>query len=254
MRNYLAAECYKVFRRKYLYLTLLVVLALEGLMVWGFWFTWSNGNTGMDFYSAVVMIPMMLSIGLYATILTGDMVFSEQYKHNTLKNEVSYGLSRARIYLGKLAVSTLVAVIAAAVMVGLYLAGCWVLLPHNEFDRLALEAVGHGLAGALPLWLGGQGVVLACYFLVRNTTLAAFTAVGLLGVLPPILQLCGILIHPAFETVRQFMPAVMLERLSANALWQFQWAYVGQCWIVGMAVLAGATAVGLLAFRDKEIR
>ena len=27
MRNYLAAECYKVFRRKYLYLTLLVVLA-----------------------------------------------------------------------------------------------------------------------------------------------------------------------------------------------------------------------------------
>ena len=131
MRNYLAAECYKVFRRKYLYLTLLVVLALEGLMLWGFWFTWSNGNTQMDFYSAVIMIPMMLSIGLYATILTGDMVFSEQYKHNTLKNEVSYGLSRVRIYLGKLAVATPVALLAAGAMVAPYMAGCSVLpAPH----------------------------------------------------------------------------------------------------------------------------
>ena len=251
MRNYLAAECYKVFHRKYLYLTLLVVLALEGLMVWGCWFTSSNGNAGMDFHSAIITLVMLMSIGLYATILTGDMVFSEQHKHNTLKNEVAYGLPRGRIYLGKLAVSTLVAVVAAAVMLGFYMLGCWILLPHNEFDQLALEAVGYALAGSLPLWLGGQGVVLACYFLVRSSTMAAFLAVGLLGVVPPIFQLCGILIHPVFETIRQFMPAVMLERLSANA---FQWDYVGQCWLVGMVVLVGATAVGLLAFRKKEIR
>ena len=251
MRNYLAAECYKVFRRKYLYLTLLVVLALEGLMLWGFWFTWSNGNTQMDFYSAVIMIPMMLSVGLYATILTGDMVFSEQYKHNTLKNEVSYGLSRVGIYLGKLAVATLVALLAAAVMAGLYLAGCWVLLPHNELDQTGLALVGYTLAGALPLWLGAQGVVLACYFLVRNTTLAAFVAVALLGVVPSILQLCGLLIHPTFEMIRQFMPAVMLEQLH---LYAFRWDYVGRCWMVGLAVLAGSLLVGLLAFRTKEIR
>lgn len=251
MRNYLAAECYKVFRRKYLYLTLLVVLALEGLMLWGFWFTWSNGNTQMDFYSAVIMIPMMLSIGLYATILTGDMVFSEQYKHNTLKNEVSYGVSRVRIYLGKLAVSTLVALLAAVVMVALYMAGCWVLLPHNELDQTGLQLVGYTLVGALPLWLGTQGVALACYFLVRNTTLAAFVAVALLGVVPSILQLCGLLIHPTFEMIRQFMPAVMLEQLYIYA---FQWDYVGRCWIVGMVVLVGSILVGLLAFRKKEIR
>ena len=32
MRNYLTAECYKVFLRKYFYLTLLAVLVLEGLL------------------------------------------------------------------------------------------------------------------------------------------------------------------------------------------------------------------------------
>ncbi len=251
MRNYLAAECYKVFRRKYFYLSLVVVLALEGLMLWGCWFTWSNGNTNMDFYSAAVIVVMMMSVGLYAPILTGDMVFSEQYKHNTLKNEVAYGIPRRRIYLGKLLVATLVALIAAAVMVAVYVGGCWVLLPHNQSDQLALAAIGYTLAGSLPLWLGAQGLVLACYFLVRNTTLAAFVAVALLGVVPPILQLCGLLIHPIFETVRQFMPAVMLDGLRSHA---FQWDYVGQCWIVGLVLLVGATVAGALAFQKKEIR
>lgn len=250
MRNYLAAECYKVFRRKYPYLTLLVVLALEGLMLWGYWFTWANGNTGMDFYSAAITVVMLMSIGLYATVVTGDMVFSEQHKYNTLKNEVAYGLPRVRIYLGKLLVSALVSLIGAVVMVGFYLVGCWILLPHGASDQAALEAIGYVLSGALPLWLGAQGVVLAAYFLVRNTTMAAFLAVALLGVLPSILQLCGLLIHPAFETIRQFMPAVMLENLRDQA---FQWDYVGQCWAVGLAFLVVSTVVGILTFQKEEI-
>ncbi|MEQ2455721.1 ABC transporter permease [Flavonifractor hominis] len=251
MRNYLAAECYKVFRRKYFYLTLLVVLALEGVLLWGCWLSSTWGNAGMDFYSAATMVSVMLSIGAYATILTCDMVFSEQYKQNTLKNEVAYGLPRVRIYLGKLAVATLVSILAAAVMLALYVAGCWLLLPHNELDGVAMTLNGYVLAGAFPLWLGAQGITMACYFLVRNTTLAAFVSVGLLGVLPAILQGLGLLFHPVFETVRQIMPTVMLETLPNRA---FQMDYVGMCWLVGVALLILSTAVGLTAFQKKEIR
>ena len=250
MRNYLAAECYKVFHRKYPYIAILVVLAMEGLILWGCWFTWSNGNTGMDFYSAVITLVMLMSVGLYATILTGDMVFSEQHKHNTLKNEVAYGLPRVRIYLGKLAVATLVSLLAAVVMLGFYVAGCWVLLPHSASDQMVMSAVWYTLAGSLPLWLGGQGLVLACYFMVRNSTIAAFAAVGLLGILPPVLQLCGLLIHPVFGSIRQFMPAVMLDALYTHA---YQWDYVGRCWLVGMILLVGATLVGIATFQKKEI-
>ena len=96
MRNYLAAECYKTFRRKYFYIILAVCLGLEAVLLWGYWTTWKWGNSNVDFYSTAIMVPFMLSIGLYATIVTGDIVFSEQYKNNTLKNEVSYGLSRGR--------------------------------------------------------------------------------------------------------------------------------------------------------------
>ena len=49
------------------------------------------------------------------------------------------------------------------------------------------------------------------------------------------------------------MPSTMLEILVSAAA-GFQWNYVGLCWAVELAWLAGAVAVGLLAFRKKEIK
>ena len=156
MRNYLAAECYKTFRRKYFYIILAVCLGLEAVLLWGYWTTWKWGNSNVDFYSTAIMVPFMLSIGLYATIVTGDIVFSEQYKNNTLKNEVSYGLSRGRIYLGKLLVSTGIAVLAAVVMMGFYLGLCWVLFPHTELDGMAGSSSATAWRGRFPCGLAAR--------------------------------------------------------------------------------------------------
>ena len=41
---------------------------------------------------------MGMPVGLYLVAVGGDAVFSEQYKYNTLKNEVSYGLTRVQVY------------------------------------------------------------------------------------------------------------------------------------------------------------
>ncbi|MBM6869247.1 ABC transporter permease subunit [Pseudoflavonifractor phocaeensis] len=251
MRNYLSAECYKVFHRSYFYVTLLVCLALEGLLLWGSWLTLQWGNASIDFCSTALMIPVLLGVGMYATLLTADMVFSDQYKYNTMKNEVSYGLSRTRIYVGKLLVSLLVSLVAAAVMVGFYLLGCWVLYPHNELDQGALSLIGYTLSGALPLWFGAQAVSIFCYFHVRSSTVAAFAAVGILGVLPSVLQAFGLLFHPVFEVMRQFTPSFMLDNLKNMA---FDGSYLGLCWASGLVWCAVFTAAGLALFRKKEIR
>ena len=54
MRNYLAAECYKTFRRKYFYIILAVCLGLEAVLLWGYWTTWKWGNSNVDFYSCLL--------------------------------------------------------------------------------------------------------------------------------------------------------------------------------------------------------
>ena len=64
-------------------------------------------------------------------------------------------------------------------------------------------------------------------------------------------QMLGLLIHPAFETVRQLMPVVMLENLPNLA---FQWEYAGRCWLVGLGLLLLSIGIGLAAFDKKEVR
>ena len=251
MRNYLSAECFKTFHRKYFYAALGVCLVLEAVLLWGYWLTLNWGNPTVNFSYAATTVSFLLSMGLYATLITGDVVFSDQYKNDTLKNEVSYGLPRARIYLGKLGVSILVALIAAVVMLAFYVVGCWFLFPHDAQDAQGWSLMGYCLAGALPLWLAAQAVVIACYFLVGSATVAAFLAVGILGVIPSVLQAFGLLFHPVFEMLRQFTPSVMLDSLRNMA---FDGGYLGLCWLVGLLWFAAATALGLFLFQRKEIR
>ena len=251
MRSYLAAECFKASRRLYLYLTLAVCLLGEGVLLLGSWLSLHWGNSSISFASTARMVAMILTFGLYATLITVDIVFSDQYKHNTLKNEVSYGLPRVRIYFGKLLVATGVSLGACAVLLGFYLGGCWLLFPHSELDEPAWSLIGYCLAGALPLWLGGEALVTTVYFLMRSNTAAAFLSIGILAVVPAVLQVLGLLIHPFFEIIRQFFPTVMLDTLHAVA---FDWNYVGLCWLVGVAWCLASTAAGIALFRRKEIR
>ena len=102
----------------------------------------------------LTVLLYLLPFGYYATAVTGDIVFSEQYKHNTLKNEVAYGLPRLRIYFGKLLASTLLALAACAVLVLWYGLLCGVLLPGDGAMLNAWRTVGFGLLTALPVWLG----------------------------------------------------------------------------------------------------
>lgn len=155
MVNYIRAEFYKVFRRRYTWITLVVLLALEALMVAGWMFTNSHGNH-VDFYTGAGMLCVMLALGFYATLLTCDMVFADQYKNGTMKNEVSFGIPRTRIYLGKFLVSLAVSLLFMAVMAAFYLGLCYLALFHDpEADAVAMQMVGYCLLTALPLWVGG---------------------------------------------------------------------------------------------------
>ena len=140
---------------------------------------------------------------------------------------------------------------ACVILLGTYVGLCWLLFPHGEEDGLVWQILGYCLAGAFPLWLGGQGLVMACYFLINSNNAAAFTSIGIMAVVPTVFRVLGLTVHPVFEMIRQFMPTFMVENLR-NSL--FDWGYVGLCWAVGMVWLAASTLAGLAVFKKKEIR
>ena len=151
MLNYISAELYKVRRRKSTWALLALLLGLESLYILLF----AHGEC----YELLNAFVTTLTLGLPMALLLSALVCSDMGRSGTLKNELSAGLPRSRIYLGKLLSALIVALIALALVVGLCLAAGGLLFRHSDpaQDRAALAVVGYCLAAALPLWVGGAG-------------------------------------------------------------------------------------------------
>ena len=249
MLNYLKAECYKVARRKYTYIFLLLILLGEGLVLFSTWFVNAHG-AGNSFSTVVSILTLMLMIGMFLVIVVCDIVFSDQYKHNTLKNEVSFGIPRARIYMGKALASLLVALVMMAVLVLFFLGGAYLLMPMDEYADVALVELGLVLAGILPLWIGALSVTMMLFLLVRSNVMAAFAAVGVIGLLPSALQMMSVLTGSSvFARLRGFCLMAPLDSMYELAsVPGMRWA-----WILGMSWTVISTVVGLILFQRREI-
>lgn len=259
MLNYIRAEIYKLLRRPYTYITLAILLALEGLYASMFAFHNSH-SSATPFGGAIVTLAEMGTIGFCICLLTGDIVFSAQYKNSTLKNEVSFGLGRAQIYLGKFFAQTLLSIVYLAIMMAFFLGLCAVCLPIEPSAgfysaREGLAIVGYFLAVGLPLWIGAQAAVCMCQFLVAGEMAGSFLYVGLVFVLETIVELMGLFaggrVGELLLTIHPYFLRTMLDGAKAVV---GDPVYLGQAWIVGAFWAVVCTAVGLYGFHRKEIK
>ena len=259
MFNYIRAEFYKLVRRKYTYIALAVFLALEGLLV--AMYAFHNAHSyATPFGGAITLVVEMGTVGFCICLLTADIVFAGQYKNSTLKNEVSFGLSRTRIYLGKFIAQTLLSILYLVVMMGFFLGACAIVLPLESGAAFysaseALSIVGWFLAAGLPLWIAGQAAACMCQFLINGDMAASFVYVGIILMLESILQVIGALAGGAvwdiLSKICAYLPRPMLEAAKSTV---GDWSYMGRAWLVGVFWLAACTAVGLYGFNRKEIK
>ena len=257
MLDYLRAECYKMLRRSYLWMALLITGGLELVLV--LLWAWINCElpNNMTASAGFNMVLYLLSLGYYATAITSDIVFSDQYKYNTLKNEVAYGIPRARIYLGKLFAGALLSIGACVLLLGWYALLCALMLPGDGGALEALKVLGFALLCAFPVWLGSQALYLLCFFSIRGNTAATILGICIIALLGQVLTFLSLLLSMPAPTLADCLLAVHsllltspLENFTA-AVWD--WSRVSWAWLVGAGWCVGTTALGLWRFSRKEI-
>lgn len=255
MLNYIRAEIYKLLHRKYPYIVLGCMVALEALLVGGFMF--HNSHSFPQYFGDTITIVTELSIiGACMCVFSSDVVWAGQYKNSTLKNEVSFGLSRTSIYLGKLITQTLLSVVFLVLMMGFYLGFSWVALPHDPIlDPQGMQIVGYFLAVNFPLWLAAQAVICFCTFALTSDMAAAFLYFGILVVPSAVLQVVGLFAggeaRDVLLTIASYMPDQMM---SAAKSMVGDWSFCWKAWLVGAVWFAAFTAAGLCAFHKREIK
>lgn len=258
MLNYANAELYKVFRRKYPYATFLTLAGLAALLCAGFIFV-NSGGAHTEFAHGAQSVLMVFSVGLYAALLICDMVFSDQYKSNTLKNEVSFGIPRSQIYLGKLAVEAVIGVVMSVLVVAFYVGMCYVTLyasPPEETVQ-TMEIIGYCVLAAIPQWLAALALTNMLFFLVKGSTLASILAVGIIAVTPVALELTALMIWSSAPHVSDMLLAIRdhlpTQIISTAMSVVGDWSFIGRSFLVGGVWVAVTSAIGLAGFQKKEI-
>lgn len=117
MLNYISAELYKMGRKKSLFLGVAALLALESLLFVPS--LWIDEQPMKD--QLLSFLDALLPMGFFLAPVFAVLVFDNQHGNATLKNEVVFGVSRSRIYLGKLFSAMLAGTAVAAVVMGWYL-------------------------------------------------------------------------------------------------------------------------------------
>ncbi len=268
MFNYLSAEVYKVVRRPALWGWLAAIFAGEVLLLY---IACSDQSGLMNFAQGVIFVPRLLMIGFLAAFLICDLVYSNQAKTGTLKNEVAFGLTRLQIYLGKLCSMWVVSLAAVVVVLALYLIPCYLLLDHSAGVIEAMWGLGASLLAALPLWLGAQATCCALCFATRSEGLVWTLSIGiflggstivsiavtLLG-LGPFGPLCEFLVH-----MSNWLPDSLCQVLHLIPTFNWEGKYpelvsisvdiIQRCWIVGAFWVFVPTFLSLSNFYRKEI-
>ncbi|WP_411677687.1 ABC transporter permease [Caproicibacter sp.] len=156
MLKQMRADLYKVFHRPFFY------FLLAGMVVLAFFVNFSlskvsSMNSVYDSWIIVLMYFLSWPVLLMPILI--DLVSAEEYKEHTLKNTISYGMNRAKLYCSQIAVSTILGVLVGIVALGTYCGSSLIFLKSDPsfttaftadfFSRVGISCIGY--AAAIPI-------------------------------------------------------------------------------------------------------
>ncbi len=259
MINYIKSELYRILHSKGAYIfigicsALLIaaniVLAVCKLAEPSFPYATTVFSTG------TVMSSMTFVYILCITVAA--LVFGNEHTNHTMKNTVSYGITRGTLYFGKLIVQIIYAIVAFTIIIGAHLASAYLLLensPVNEIiGLLRLSLV------CLPLLLFALAATNCFYFIIEGTGLANTLIIGLLMGLPIASSFLGMKFK-LFRDLNIVLPWNLINKIGIEGAslkivlpWEGNTGYYNY-WIYGMVQFLLITIIGYVVFRKKEIK
>lgn len=256
MLNYIKSEFYRLSRSKDLYLLtgicsgliilMNIVLAISVRKMENF----PYGTTRFSFGTLISQTQMLLLMAFIAA----SFVFGDEYKHHTLKNSISFGLSRTKIFCGKYIVSLVSALVCFAIIMACYVASAYILLENSGSE--VLRELFLSMAGTIPSAIFSLTLAIALFFIIENGMSAALVWSGIIIALPLVMKLMGARIKICYE-ISHWLPWTMLSGNTVNqsaysCIWDTPSGMI-HCFIVGIVSSVVFFVIGLRLFQKRDI-
>lgn len=257
MLNYIKSECYRMLHGKdmYVFTGVLAVLSILFNLVLFFF-----GKMEVGFrYNTVSFSLSFLAADMTLLFLVGTIIvalFFAKDKNGVMKNAIASGISREKIFIGKVIVSAVVSLCSLAVILVAYI-GSAVLVLEPGVAPEAVSGLLKGIASLLVMAVASEVLVIALSGCFENSITGYIVWYLVINIGPKLLGLLGV----KFEVIRRiasWMPAnylnneVQINMSGWSALWDTPEG-VAKCLISGGIGLIVFLLLGMGVCRKQEL-
>ncbi len=259
MTSYLKSEFYRILHnmKSYLFIGICSLLLISSNVILAIvkysdsTFKYANTDFAIRNYCGSIIFVFFLCV------MVASMIFGNEHNNHTMKNSISYGISRGVIYFSKLIVEIVYSIAALIIITGMHIGSAYLLL-ENSSPR-SLELLARACFVSIPLFL----FVLAttnCFAFIIESSGAGFAATsGLIIALPIASNFLGM----RFASIKKFaeiLPLNLVNSIGINGTdyyidlpWDGNAGYYNY-WLAGLIQMVIIMLIGYVVFRKKEIK
>lgn len=248
MLNYIRAELYRNFNRAYLWVFtgILVTLSLAVVILCK-----ANNIPNISLIFLLDTSLLMLSVPVFLVAAMLDMVTAEEQKNQTMRNTITFGLSRHKIVLSKVITSVILALISAFIISIAFFGSGAVLFGLGQDFSLKISNDLLRLLAALPLWIGAISVGTFFAIVISNSTVFGFVYAGIFLMTSKVIQLLSIIVSDKFNYIQNILITTQLSKLAKPTAT----AHDITCSVlIGVMYTVIFTLLSILCFKNKEIK
>lgn len=247
MMNYIKADLYRNFNRLYFW-TFVGSFSVLGIL---FNVLLRATNSDMGISGLMFFGIQALNVPIFLVGMMIDIVISEENKNLTLKNVVSFGLSRDKIVLSKLVTAFILSLIAAVIILVFFFSSGGIISGlGNGFSVEFLKDFLIRLIVAVPLWTAAIALGIFISLIFKNNTVFAFAYFGILTITSPIIKTLSVLISDKIMIVHRYLITTNLVNLRMENLTNSDFLFSA---LVGIGYIVVFTILSVIYFRRREI-
>ena len=281
MLRLIKSDFYKLFRMKSFYICGIIAALLSGLGIFSLnaldksqYAFYGLEDMFVSQYTGIYALTIGISSAtLFITIMV-SMFAPGEFKYGTIKNIVSRGIGRTKIYFSKYIITIFISVVYSLLCAfAAFASGC-ILAGVGDFDRTIfldmLEVVGLFLLAEIAI----QSIFQMIGFLVRSTGWTIGANIAISAFLPTmVLSLIDMMVNnwlaPAVASVDWLSSWLKIENFSSNNYWPYLYLteftnidilhmdFFQQTLTRGLIVcgvyIVLATVIGLWTFQKRDI-
>lgn len=254
MLNYISAEVGRGLKRKLFWIAIMITFALAMVGCWAFTYLNSQGiNEEMLTLEHYIEITAhcfgYVSVMLFIFV---ELITMEEFKNNTIKNIISSGLSRTKIYVGKNIAIVILAVIAFMILMISSLGMAYLILGISSTAKLGqyLQVLGLKSLGCAVLWIGALSLLHFMVMISKQPSLSIFIYLIAFMFLGSILGALGEYINPIFSVMNQLWLGTQIKAIADS---QSVSTILGQGLLIGLGYTAIFNVIGVVCFKKIDL-